>query len=103
MSVDIKTIVKEYLEVDEFNPNRTIEEIVRIYLEEHEYGGLIGDEGCGCFLGELMPCGCPSAEECQPAYVKICNIKKCEQADQCEEPRDGDKCLTFDKEVRNET
>lgn len=47
----------------------TICEIVREYLVSHGYDGLASSEdwdGCGCGVGDLMPCGGPRTN-CQPA------------------------------------
>lgn len=49
----------------------TIKEIVREYLEAHEYDGLAGDE-CGCGGDDLYACGTPDMAYCEAAYRNVC-------------------------------
>ena len=51
-----------------------VREIVRAYLVEHGYEGLLGDE-CGCDLKDLMPASGEQCLDCVPAYH--CPIKPC--------------------------
>lgn len=51
--------------------NPTITEIVEQFLKDHGYDGLYqnyGEEGCGCRLENLCPCGNPDNEECRAGY-----------------------------------
>lgn len=70
-------------------------DIVEAWLSEHGYGGLVNpDGGCGCPVGNLWCCACPSTS-CQPAYEYRCG--ECDRADDCEE-RDisyGSEAYTF--------
>lgn len=44
-----------------------VAEIVRKYLEENNYDGLVQDGDCGCCLKEFMPCG-EMQDTCEAAY-----------------------------------
>lgn len=56
-----------------------VREIIELWLREHGYDGLCGDdsfgEGCGCVIGDLMPCD-SSGLKCKPGYKITCN-KEC--------------------------
>ena len=56
-------------------------DIVEEYLCNHWYDGLCS-EGCGCKIGDLMPCG-EDASKCVPGYEV-----PCPGSDEC--PLDGD-------------
>ena len=46
----------------------TVLDMVRDYLEEHNYDGLcLPDQECGCSIDDLAPCG-DINEKCRPAY-----------------------------------
>jgi hypothetical protein len=62
-----------------------VSQIIEKYLKEHGFDGLCyPDSECGCFLGNLVPCGCPTLK-CQPGY----RVKT----------KDGDEChLTKEEE-----
>lgn len=46
----------------------TVDEILRRWLEEHGYDGLVADGAeCGCEIADLIPCDSP-CDTCQPAY-----------------------------------
>ncbi len=57
-------------------------DIIIGYLVAHGYGGLalLEDDGCGCALGDLMPCGEPPMS-CVPAYRVECRGGCCLGAD----------------------
>jgi len=65
-----------------------VKAIVKEYLLAHGYGGLLGDDGCGCFVDDLMPCPEPS-ESCEAAYRVQANCDICDVRDTC--PSEGDK------------
>jgi len=47
-----------------------IKEIVRAYLAQHGYSGLVGDD-CGCEIDDLLECGnCPM--DCVPGHKVAC-------------------------------
>jgi len=60
-------------------PRRTVLEIIATYLRENGYDGLCKgkalEEGCGCLLNDLAPCGEPCMH-CEPGYQVPCD---CEQ------------------------
>ena len=43
--------------------NITVKEIVKKYLKENGYDGLVGNE-CGCDIDDLFPCGLEGCENC---------------------------------------
>jgi len=48
----------------------TIKEIVKKYLIKNGYDGLCNfDDGCGCKIKDLMPCGDPNIQDCVPGHV----------------------------------
>lgn len=49
----------------------TICEILKKWLKENGYDGLYWD-GCGCAIGDLMPCGEPN-EDCSAGIFQPCN------------------------------
>lgn len=46
--------------------------IVRAYLVEHGYDGLVSDGECGCSLEELFACD-DSFGDCEPGYKVKCS------------------------------
>jgi hypothetical protein len=42
-----------------------VKEIIKAWLEQHQYHGLAGDN-CGCELSDLMPCDGESCDGCLP-------------------------------------
>lgn len=48
-----------------------VRDMVRDWLEDSEFDGLYNDCGCGCVLGDLMPCD-GDQSTCEPAYVFDC-------------------------------
>ena len=46
-----------------------VREIVKQWLQEHGYDGLVNEERClvGCLLDDLIPCGF-RCDDCQPGY-----------------------------------
>jgi hypothetical protein len=62
----------------------TVSEMIEKYLADNGYDGIYLDgEGCGCYIGELMPC-C-SASVCFPGYeYRVNKGKTCEGCqDEC--------------------
>lgn len=52
--------------------SKNVIQIVRSYLEENGYDGLIDDYGeCGCLTDDLAPCGILGMS-CKPAYRVDC-------------------------------
>lgn len=50
-------------------PNPSMFEIIKDWLWVNGYDGLCSPEqDCGCFLKDLMPCGCPHEEDCVAGY-----------------------------------
>ncbi len=48
-------------------PNQIdVKEIVKQYLEQNGFDGLAGDE-CGCLIDDFFPCDGPGPD-CQPGY-----------------------------------
>jgi len=46
-----------------------VKAIIREYLEDNGFDGLCGDQ-CGCKIDDLAPCdGCHSISECVPGYL----------------------------------
>jgi hypothetical protein len=52
-------------------------EIVKKYLKENGFDGLVGDD-CGCGIEDLAPCGCDSIASCSAA-IKV--KQHCEDCD----------------------
>ncbi len=52
------------------NTNPTCKEIVEDWLRKNGYDGLWQDteEGCGCGLDDLAPCGEVNMEDCRAGY-----------------------------------
>jgi hypothetical protein len=49
---------------------KSLEEVVREYLQANGYDGLCyPDLECGCAKDDLFPCGEPDYDECKPAYL----------------------------------
>ena len=48
----------------------SIEDIIRTYLEAAGFDGLYSDD-CGCWLGDLFPCGEPNIRECYAGYKRV--------------------------------
>jgi hypothetical protein len=46
----------------------TVKDIVRKWLEENGYEGLVGTH-CGCELADLMPCWTEGCPDCEPGFV----------------------------------
>ena len=45
-----------------------VREIIKAYLKEHGFDGLVDDDGeCGCLVDNLMPCDAP-CETCRPGF-----------------------------------
>ena len=57
-----------------------VKEIVKKYLEDNGYDGLVGDE-CGCRLDELFICD--SLDDCVPGHKVIFGSLECDPAN-CE-------------------
>ena len=48
-------------------------QVVESHLREHGYDGLCAHDcpdGCGCFLGDLFPCGSECLVYCIPGYAQ---------------------------------
>ena len=53
--------------------NFTVSDILKTWLEEHEYEGLYNPvEKCACLLEDLAPCGA-IWPECRPGYKEPCD------------------------------
>lgn len=50
----------------------TVKEITAEWLKAHGYDGLCNDNECGCFVGDLMPCGDPG-EHCEAGHKVRCD------------------------------
>lgn len=53
-----------------------VREIIKNYLQTHNYGGLVNQEvPCGCLVEDLAPCGeeCIDLEFCESGYVHNCD------------------------------
>ena len=46
-----------------------VEQIVQLYLDNHEFDGLAGGN-CGCGPGALLACN-EDCSECEPAYLVV--------------------------------
>ena len=54
--------------------SKTVGDIVNEYIETGGYGGLYcSDEPCGCFVGDLVPCG-GDFYSCAPGYRVECKV-----------------------------
>ena len=53
--------------------SKTVEEIVRDYLQEHKYDGLYCEGECACKLDDLMPCTFDDIEKCKAGYETQCD------------------------------
>ena len=70
--------------------NITVKKIVETYLRANGYGGLVGEDGCGCFVNNLftqvridndwLPC-CEDASDCEAAYEWPCTLEGCPNPD----------------------
>ncbi len=49
-----------------------VKEIVKAYLEQHEFDGLyrINCYDCACKRDDLMPCGYEGIDLCEPGYFR---------------------------------
>lgn len=49
-------------------------DIIRKWLNENGFDGLMNTEGdpCGCHLGDFMPCGGEYVVDCKAAYKRTC-------------------------------
>ena len=45
-----------------------IRDIVEEYLKTNGFDGLCENNGCGCWLDNLMPCYQPDERNCKPGY-----------------------------------
>ena len=63
----------------------TVKQIVRNYLEQDGFDGLVSDSGeCGCILTDLCPCG-DMLDSCEPGYQVPCpGPDDCEHGGECE-------------------
>ena len=69
--MNVSKIVVESLQ-DKGMSNQTGEEIVKEYLEIHEYDGLYNPkEPCGCFIDDLFPCSDEGIDICKPGYKSM--------------------------------
>lgn len=50
----------------------TVKEIVKKYLEENNFDGLVNRGECSCKKSDLMPC-CDNIEICEAGKIKQCN------------------------------
>ena len=57
----------------------TVQKIIRDYLVQNKFDGLIS-KGCdGCDIGSLMPCLVADLLDCEPAYKIACDCdEKCD-------------------------
>jgi len=62
--MSVRRIVMEHLDAEGYD---RVVDVVRQWLEDHEYTGLCGEE-CGCRLDDLMPCECPPGK-CVPGHA----------------------------------
>lgn len=85
--------------------NITVGEIVRQYLEEHEFDGLCCDtqyhfdEPCGCSIDDLCPCDDDNVFSCRAAYKKECSSCESNTLGRCIE--DHAECFTTERKGRN--
>jgi hypothetical protein len=82
----------------------TVREIVEEYLKAHGYGGLCnGYLGCGCVVGDLMPCEMDTQHDCEPGYIHYCEncalVKDGCDSDARQEDSDSAYCVTDTKEI----
>lgn len=63
----------------------TVKAIVRQYLSDHGFEGLVADMGeCSCELDDLMPCECTGVDRCEPGYKIPCPGDECEYGGDCD-------------------
>jgi len=60
----------------------TAREIIKQHLEENGFDGLYTDD-CGCFNGDLAPCGESCSFECEAGYKVPCDPKTCPAGGEC--------------------
>jgi len=70
-----------------------VSQIIKKYLEENGFDGLMGDE-CGCSKDALIPCEFCNGD-CEPAYVRKCIGEKClNKCDAYDEKGGGTDCYS---------
>jgi len=48
----------------------TLEDILKDWLEKHEYDGLYNEVAeCGCIISDLCPCSHPNEIDCEPGVI----------------------------------
>ncbi len=75
----------------------TVKEIVIEYLKKHGFDGLVTDEGCGCDIADIAPCGGDlfNIIKCEPGYKilceggEMCDPGDCEFHISAEKPKKG--------------
>lgn len=75
----------------------TVYTIIEKYLKDNGYDGLCNpaDEGCGCRIGDLVPCG-SDFSMCQPGYLRHC--ERCPDSCGCFYKVEGfDYCVHIEK------
>jgi hypothetical protein len=66
------------------NKSMTVDDILRDWLKSHGYDGLCnGDDGCGCMVSSLAPCGNVSLHECKPGVLGKCDPQTCANDGDC--------------------
>jgi hypothetical protein len=55
-----------------------VKDIVKKYLEENNFDGLVNRGKCSCKIRDLMPCYYDSIENCEAGNLKDC--EKCDYA-----------------------
>lgn len=74
---------------------KSVSEIVEEWLQQNNCDGLTDEEGCGCNINELFPCGLPQ-NYCVAAVKKLCIPSDCggcdSYLDNDEQPLES--CLT---------
>ena len=48
----------------------TVNEIIEAHLKDEGFDGLFHEDGCGCRLGDLIPCDGECFQHCEPGYIK---------------------------------
>ncbi len=86
----------------EENVQITTKEIVKKYLEEKRFDGLVNEDiPCGCPVDNLFICdGNCDSMDCQPAYKKDCDQKDDSCCD-CDYPENGCYTTTKPKEIKS--